>query len=174
MRAHAFTAAPHEPNVLLDLTQSAIALLAAGGLFALTVSTAMGASHDPQFLGVMMIVAWVAVLTSALLGRQRSAPSPPRGEAPQSDDATTTASRPEAQTARDTQHPTPAQPAPPATPEPAKLDEPWLERLLEFAQQTLGALQGDRLRLLISQQLPALIGREDIWVVASVGGHQQV
>ena len=53
-------------------------------------------------------------------------------------------------------------------------DEPWFEALLEFAQDALGALQGDRLRTLIAQRLPALVGREDVWVVSSTGGHQQV
>ena len=55
-----------------------------------------------------------------------------------------------------------------------KSDEPWFEALLEFAQETLGALQGDRLRLLIAQKLPALVGRENVWVVANPGTHQQV
>ena len=70
----------------------------------------------------------------------------------------------------------------PASPPPAaesaadsrRQDEPWFEALLEFAQDALGALQGDRLRLLIAQKLPALVGREDVWVVANTGSHQQV
>jgi diguanylate cyclase (GGDEF)-like protein len=53
-------------------------------------------------------------------------------------------------------------------------DEPWFEALLEFAQDALGALQGDRLRTLIAQKLPALVGRDDVWVVANTGLHQQV
>ncbi|HET7696009.1 MAG TPA: sensor domain-containing diguanylate cyclase [Vicinamibacterales bacterium] len=55
-----------------------------------------------------------------------------------------------------------------------RAEEPWLETLLEFAQEALGALQGDRLRTLIAQRLPALTGREDVWVVAQIGAHQQV
>ena len=52
-------------------------------------------------------------------------------------------------------------------------DEPWFEALLEFAQDALGALQADRLRMLIAQKLPVLVGREDVWVVANTGTHQQ-
>jgi diguanylate cyclase (GGDEF)-like protein len=68
-------------------------------------------------------------------------------------------------------------PHPPAQPDPGdarRQDEPWFEALLEFAQDALGALQGDRLRQLIAQKLPALVGRENVWVVASPGAQQQV
>lgn len=67
-----------------------------------------------------------------------------------------------------------AAPAQPDAADQRRQDEPWFEALLEFAQDALGALQGDRLRVLIAQKLPVLVGRDDVWVVASTGGHQQV
>lgn len=62
----------------------------------------------------------------------------------------------------------------PDSPENRRQDEPWFEALLEFAKDALGALQGDRLRLLIAQKLPVLVGRDDVWVVANTGAQQQV
>src|SRR5687767_5784336 len=96
-----------------------------------------------------MIVACGGVLGSTLIGRQRSDSVPP-GEAPEAPAAGSAGAVPEApQTVARAQ----SDPA-----EGRRQDEPWFEPLLEFAQETLGALQGDRLRLVIAQKLPALLG----------------
>ena len=175
MRARTPIAALPEPKVILERTQSVIALLAAGGLLALTIASVVRASSPSLLSDAMtMIVAWVAVLASALLGRQRSTEGAPTGEIPTAAAAPVLAAIP--------QPPQPAPDPPPAATPPAipelvegrKNDEPWFEALLEFAQDTLSALQGDRLRLLISQKLPGLVGRENVWVVANPGTHQQV
>jgi diguanylate cyclase (GGDEF)-like protein len=175
MRAHFFAAANNEANVILERTQSAIALLAAGGLLALTISAAMRASTQTQLSeAVMMIVAWVAVLASALLGKQRSMASEPAPTAQESPAVpAVAAAAPVQPTPQTPSRSTPSRPRPESSEAPRQ-DEPWFEPLLEFAQQTLGALHGDRLRQLVAQQLPALVGREDVWVVANIGEHQQV
>lgn len=67
-----------------------------------------------------------------------------------------------------------AAPPPPDTSESRRQDEAWFEGVLEFAQDALGALQGDRLRTLIAEKLPTLVGRDNVWVVASAGSQQQV
>ena len=187
MRAHFFAAANNEANVILERTQSAIALLAAGGLLALTIGAAVRASSETQLSeAVMMIAAWVTVLAGALLGRQRgggqdmppepkpdtpvSAPAPPAGITPPAA-VPSRLPRPSHEAAPPSTPPRQTRPEPIETRAP---DEPWFEAVLEFAQQTLGALQGDRLRLMIAQQLPALLRREDVWVVANIGTHQQV
>ena len=172
MRARPPIAASTERNLILERTQSVVALLAAGGLLVLTMAAVVRASSQSQISDALtMLVAWVAVLASALLGRQKSGEPPDRdGPAPS---GTPFAATPEP--ARPTPRQAPVSAGPP--PDPAETrtnDEPWFEELLEFAQETLGALQGDRLRLLIAQKLPALVGREDVWVVASPGSHQQV
>lgn len=169
-------------------TQSAIALIAATALLVLTIGTVARASSQSQRTDATTIaVAWVTVLATAFLGRrsaksddQRTAetigafvtlPGTPRGEPapPPPPDP------PPAAPSQAASPPAPAAvTAPAAEPEGRKNDEPWFEALLEFAQDTLGALQGDRLRTLIAQKLPALVGREDIWVVANPGAHQQV
>ena len=95
-----------------------------------------------------------------ILGRQRSAPGTPE-HAPEGGGAGSSAPGANA-------------PSQPDSVESRRQDEPWFEALLEFAQDALGALQGDRLRMLIAQKLPALVGREDVWVVANTGVHQQV
>jgi diguanylate cyclase (GGDEF)-like protein len=165
---------------VIDRSQAVIALLAAGGLLALTISAAVRATSQTQLSEALtIIVAWVAVLASALLGRQRSGGAPP----PPLDGTESPAAALSAAMRR----PAPREPVPPTapntvtTPPPAqpaagtpKPDEPWFEALLEFAQQALGALQGDRLRVLIAEELPRLVGRADVWVVANLGGHQQV
>jgi diguanylate cyclase (GGDEF)-like protein len=125
-----------------------------------------------------MIVAWVAVLASALLGRPKPEGEPPDQGATEPVAApffSAAAAKPRTAPAQQTAPSGPAGAPPPPDPvETRKNDEPWFEALLEFAQETLGALQGDRLRLLIAEKLPALIGREDVWVVANPGTHQQV
>jgi diguanylate cyclase (GGDEF)-like protein len=164
--------------VTVERTQSVVALLAAGGLLALTITSVLRASSPTQLSqGVTMILAWVAVLASALLARQRSLAAPP-AEPPRFDGASPSAA-PLFQDMRDLSHsppppgpPDPREPPPPPI-EPAS-DEPWFDALLEFAQETLGALQSDRLRLLIAQKLPALVGRDEVWVVARPGGQPHV
>ena len=124
--------------MILEQTQSAVALLAAGGLLA---------------------------LANAFIGRQRSSESEAGGDTPAAAAAAPAfAAIP----------PPPSSTAVPDALEGRNNDEPWFEARLEFAQDTLGALQGDRLRLLIAQKLPALVGRENVWVVANPGTHQQV
>src|SRR3990170_6436437 len=83
MRARTSIAASPERNVNLERIQSVIALLAAGGLLVLTISSVVRTSSQSQLSYAMtMIVAWVAVLASALLGRQRSTPGPQAQGAP--------------------------------------------------------------------------------------------
>ena len=150
----------------LERTQQLVALLAAGGLLVLSVSAVVRAAGPSLLSDAMtMSVAWVAVLASAMIGRQRSNDGGTSGPAESAAAATAGA----------TPDPPSTPPASTTTePEARRQDETWFEPLLEFAQETLGALQGDRLRLIIAQRLPALLGREDIWVVASTGAHQQV
>ena len=102
-----------------------------------------------------------------ILGRQRSSAGSPEG-APEGGGGGSSASGPEAPTLA------PQPPNPPSPPDDGRQDEPWFEALLEFAQDALGALQADRLRMLVAQRLPALVGREDVWVVGNTGAHQQV
>ena len=158
-------------TVLIEGTPSLVALLAAAGLLALTISAAVRATSEPQlFDSLAMIMAWVAVLASALVGRQGSGGQPPGGDSPEPPPART-------RNAAETVAPA-APPVAPlvSRPDPdlKRQDEPWFEALLEFAQETLSALGADRLRLLIAEKLPAIVDREDVWVVASVGGNQQV
>jgi diguanylate cyclase (GGDEF)-like protein len=152
--------------VSLDRTQSVVALLAAGGLLVLSMTAVVRASSPSQLGDVMtMVVACGGVLASTLIGRQRSDNVPP-GESPEPSAAGGAGAAPET-----------VQIAAKAQTDPAegrRQDEAWFEPLLEFAQETLGALQGDRLRLMIAQKLPVLLGREDIWVVSSPGTQQQV
>jgi diguanylate cyclase (GGDEF)-like protein len=156
----------------LERPQSAAALLAAGGLLILAIAMVVRASALVE--PVTMITASATVLASAFLGRQRSGAGGDRIDPSESAAGGAHAGTPDAQPA------TPAravQPNPPAAPDPvdaSRQDEPWFEALLEFAKDTLGALQGDRLRQLIAQKLPALVGRDDVWVVANPGAHQQV
>lgn len=174
MRARTPIVASTERNLILERTQSVVALLAAGGLLVLTMSAVVRASSQSQISDAMtMLVAWVAVLASALLGRQKSSGDPPDrdGAAPAVSSFAAAPEPPRPAPAR--QAPATAE-LPPDPAETRKTDEPGFEALLEFAQETLGALHGDRLRLLIAQKLPALIGREDVWVVANPGSHQQV
>ena len=150
----------------LDRTQSVVTLLAAVGLLVLSMTAAVRAASPAQ-LGDMltMVVACGGVLGSTLIGRQRS-DNPPPGQGPETPAGGSSAPAPEIAP----QSPAKAQ----ADVDGRRQDEPWFEPLLEFAQDTLGALQGDRLRLAIAQKLPVLLGREDIWVVATPGAHQQV
>ena len=143
-----------------ERTESVVALLAGGGLLALTLTAVVRASSQSQITEtLMMIFAWIAVLGSALLARQRSRSPAADAAAPQGG----------------TVGPHPFNPPPSPDPVP-KHDEPWFDALLEFAQEALGSLQSDRLRLLIAQKLPSLVGRKrkDVWVVTTFGGQQQV
>jgi diguanylate cyclase (GGDEF)-like protein len=161
--------------VTVERTQSVVALLAAGSLLALTIASVIRATSPTQVSqGVMMILAWVAVLASALLARQRSLP--PSNETPRTDVPEPASLLQDIRNLPDSHdRPNPPDPRePPPPPELAPNDEPWFDALLEFTQGTLGALQGDRLRLLIAQKLPALVGRDEVWVVARTGGQQQV
>jgi diguanylate cyclase (GGDEF)-like protein len=105
-----------------------------------------------------------------ILGRQRSGGSPPES-APERGGGGSSASGADAPPASAR-----AQATPPSqeAADNRRPDEPWFEALLDFAQDALGALQGDRLRMLIAEKLPALVGREDVWVVASSGTQQHV
>ena len=173
MGAYSYAAAPIQSPVILERTQSAIALLAAGGLLILTISATAHVSEAQLSDAVMMIVAWVAVLASALLGRQRGLTA--ESHAAPAHQAAVPAPDPSPAAAPDLPFPSPAaRPRSEPAAETPRHDEPWFEPLLGFAEQTLGALQADRLTALISEQLPGLVGREDIWVVGSVGDHQQV
>jgi len=46
--------------------------------------------------------------------------------------------------------------------------------LIDFARELHATLESDRLRLLIAQRLPALLGVRDVWVVARFGNGQQI
>jgi diguanylate cyclase (GGDEF)-like protein len=46
--------------------------------------------------------------------------------------------------------------------------------LFDFARDVHGTLESDKLRLLISQRLPMLVGVTDVWIVAQLAGRQQV
>lgn len=155
-----------------ERTESVVALLAGGGLLALTVTAVVRASsQSPLAEALMMILAWVAVLASALLARQR--PRSPGADAAAPQDGTAGPLPQNRSDASAGPHPS----NPPPSPDPApKHDDPWFDALLEFAQEALGSLQSDRLRLLIAQKLPALVGRKrkDVWVVTSFGAQQQV
>jgi diguanylate cyclase (GGDEF)-like protein len=105
-----------------------------------------------------------------ILGRQRSGGGTPES-APEGGGGGSSASGAEAPNASSRAQANPPSQEPS---DPRRQDEPWFEALLDFAQEALGALQGDRLRMLIAQKLPALVGREDVWVVASTGTQQQV
>ena len=106
-----------------------------------------------------------------ILGRQRSGGSTPES-APQGGGGGSSAHGAEAPNAA--ARTTGASPPQPEPSDARRPDDAWFEGLLEFAQDALGALQGDRLRTLIAEKLPALVGRENVWVVATSGTQQQV
>jgi len=49
-----------------------------------------------------------------------------------------------------------------------------LEALLVFAQDVQASVQGDRLRTLIAQRLPELVGLRDVWVFARFGNRRHI
>jgi diguanylate cyclase (GGDEF)-like protein len=128
-------------------------LLTAGGVLALAMAAVL-IRASPFAEPMTIVTASGTMLASVFLGRRT-------GGGGERDDAGEPASG----------GGTPPQPD---AAESRRQDEPWFEALLEFAQDTLGALQGDRLRQLIAQKLPALVGRDNVWVVANPGAHQQV
>ena len=104
-----------------------------------------------------MALAWVAVLASALAAHDRvwgtDADDDPRAHDEARDHSWQTryvAGRP---------------PQSPADGSP---------QLLEFARELHATLESDRLRLLISRRLPALLGLHDVWIVARFGNRQQI
>lgn len=139
----------------LKHTPSVVALLAALALIALTIAAVLRPSDlTPWPIGVLAAV-WIAVLAAALVAVDRA-----RGD--EDDDGDTVV--------------VPVAPPPPPTP-PAEPPRPGAHEsgmLLEFARELHGILESDRLRLLIGRRLPAIVGRQDVWVVARFGDRQQI
>lgn len=151
-------------------TQSVLALLAAAALMAMTIGAVIRpapASADREFL--MLVVAWIAILTATLAGRARLM----AGESGESEQASTSlriVESPPAAAAAPTTPATPAAAVTAATPAPAALPR----ELLEFAQEIHGTIQSDQLRLLIARRLPALVGVQDVWAVSRFEGQQHL
>jgi diguanylate cyclase (GGDEF)-like protein len=132
----------------LKNTPSAVALLAALGLFGLTLVTAVRQGAALSFWQIATIaVAWVAVLASALVARARLREDAEVDQAPPGSGA-----------------PTLDAPEPPSNES---------GTLLEFARELHAVLDSDGLRALISKRLPSIMGR-DAWVVARFGTRQQI
>jgi diguanylate cyclase (GGDEF)-like protein len=149
---------------------SAAMLLIAGGLLTLAAAAAVYVSSPGEHMAMLTTAG--TLVGSVFLGRQRSGGGGERDEAAEPAPAGATPN-PEPPSGL----PRAAHATPPPQPDPAdarREDERWFETLLEFTQETLGALQGDRLSQLIAQKLPVLVGRENVWVVASPGSHQHV
>ena len=68
----------------------------------------------------------------------------------------------------------PSPPVPAAVPAEPAAQSNRSGTLLEFARELHATLESDRLRLLISRQLPIIVGRRDVWVIARFGSRQQV
>ena len=141
-------------------TPSIIALVAAVGLVALTVAALIRPVADLNFWHIgTMALAWVAVLASALAAHERE------GETAARDDSRRVH-------AEDRRHDRRAASDAPA--QSGQLAWEGSPQLLEFARELHGTLESDRLRLLISQRLPSLLGLRDLWIVARFGNRQQI
>jgi diguanylate cyclase (GGDEF)-like protein len=142
---------------VIEKTQPLLAVIAAAGLLVLTVSMVIRpAEHAQPWQGMTIVLAWVAVLATALAARGH-------GEI----------DRPSERTA-----PLPIAPPPPpppraAAPQPTEAI-PTASALVDFAQELHGTLESDRLRHLIARRLPAFIGRREVWVVARFGSRQHI
>lgn len=130
----------------LKNTPSIVALLAAVALFVLTLAVIVRPSDANPLELATIAVGWVAVLASAFVARGWPLPVDEHARPPE-----------------------PAVPAPDAAGLPHKSGV-----LLEFARELHATLESDRLRLLISRQLPVIVGRRDVWVVARFGSRQQI
>jgi diguanylate cyclase (GGDEF)-like protein len=125
---------------------SIIACIAALGLIALTGALIVRPVADLSLLRVgTMALAWVAVLTTALVSRDRGVTPRVVDEAP--------APEPDAKIPR---------------PDPGSI------ALFDFARDVHATLESDKLRLLISGRLPLLLGVRDVWIVARLGTRQQL
>jgi diguanylate cyclase (GGDEF)-like protein len=141
-------------------TPAIIALVAALGLVALTVAAFVRPVADLNFWHIgTMALAWVAVLASALAAHDRE------GETAADDEPR----RVDAEDRRHHRRAVSGAPAPSG-------QSVWegSPQLLEFARELHATLESDRLRLLISQRLPLLLGLRDLWIVARFGNRQQI
>jgi diguanylate cyclase (GGDEF)-like protein len=138
-------------NADLALTQkmpALIAFLAAVGLLILTVGSVIGPAAGMNLWHIAtMAAAWVAVLASVILARERVRTADGEGAVAEPAAAPTAVSAPETDTSG---------------------------LLFEFARELHGTVQSDRLRLLIARLLPVILGRRDVWVVAQFDSRQQI
>lgn len=132
---------------MIQNPQRLLAVVAAAGLLALTCVPVFQPDAGRWHITTVAL-AWVAVLATALSARMRPPADEPVPE-PQADS-----------------DPGPARPLPPASTNSVEL--------LAFAQELHGTLQSDRLRVLIAQRLPRLVGRPDVWAVARFGTTQHI
>jgi diguanylate cyclase (GGDEF)-like protein len=144
----------------VNKTQPLLAVIAAAGLLVLTVSMVIRpAAYAQPWQGVTIVLAWVAILASALAARAHQ------------EDIDSLADAPPAP------HLAAASPAPSRTapPRPSVAEAiPTASALVEFAQELHGTLQNDRLRHLIARRLPSIVGRREVWVVARFGTRQHI
>lgn len=147
-------------------TPSVIALVAALGLVALTVAALLRPVADLNIWHIGTVaLAWVAVLASALAAHDRvsgtDAGDEPEHDAREHDAVEHHTKNHTRQTRYVAERP--SQPLSDGSPQ-----------LLDFARELHATLESDRLRLLISHRLPALLGLHDVWIVARFGNRQQI
>jgi diguanylate cyclase (GGDEF)-like protein len=134
-----------------------LALFAAAGLLVLTIATLIRPS-DQIWPVVTIVLAWVAILSLALVARDPqegaivSLAGPSRGTPPPFPPAAD-AARPRAG---------------------ASESVPGGLAVVQFAQELLGTMESDRLHHLIARRLPSFVGRKEVWAVARFGTRQHV
>jgi hypothetical protein len=135
-----------------DSTPSVWTVAAVLALLALTVLAALRATHDQALWErATLVAAWTTILVVSLILRGRRVE-----RAPGPDEALRTAASVAEPPAEDVHEP-----------------EAFRE-LFRFAQDVHTSVQGDRLRILIAQRLPDLVGLRQVWVVAQFGERRHV
>jgi two-component system cell cycle response regulator len=147
-----------------DRTLLGLTVAAALTLLALTLMVVTGRSRMPTNWEIpLLVVAWTSVLVVSLVLRRRRAPAPPEGDVlPRGAPDTGV---PEAAESRVAKCESKVAERPPKI---------HLEELLRFTQDIHAAVQGDRLRTLVAQRLPELLGLRDVWVFARFGNRRHI
>lgn len=134
-------------------TPSVLPVAATLALLALTLVAAVRPAQQSALWELAILTAaWTTILVVSLLVRRRQM---------------------EVRSPQDERRPEPAADATPAPANDNAERVPYKE-LLRFAQDVHASVQGDRLRTLIAQRLPHLVGLRHVWVVAQFGDRRFV
>jgi len=152
-----------------------IAFVATLGLVALTIAAVARPAADVNiwYVGTMAL-AWVAVLASSLAMRDRAWSKDEQNDPGESDSRESDSRENDSREHDQRERPRTVTKAAPAVDAPAQSVPGESLALLDFARELHGTLESDRLRLLISRRLPALLGLRDVWIVARFGARQQI